>query len=110
MAITLLKNKIQLSKLKDFIGFIQQFINQTAARRASRKELRAEKVVGFYRHQGAGTKKEQITSSLWGGRGEGIEVVSPVDYLTSNDQEIPDRLGLRLHSWERLKCDEALDC
>lgn len=55
----MLKNKIQLSKCKDFIGFVQQFVIWEASSLADRKiSEELHKMRGLYRQKGAGVREQ----------------------------------------------------
>lgn len=63
----LLKIKIQLSKHKDHIGFIQRLMSWTVSELAKMDYEELHKMADFYRQNQTGTKKEEITLSFFGG-------------------------------------------
>ena len=55
-AYLLLKNKIQLSKLEDLIGFIKEFMNQAVSCLASTEMLQGVVQNGRFLQEGSGTR------------------------------------------------------
>ena len=97
--ISLLKNTVQLSKVKDPIGFIQGFMNQAASHLASRNELQgAIQSRRLLQTEGARTRKKWIASSFGGGMKGSIRGITSLLLIRKFQTD-----WLRLHYWERLR-------
>ena len=104
------KNKIQLSKFKGLIGFIQWFINSASrwcrgkesfyqCRRQRRHEFnlwvgkipwsRKCQHIPVFLHEKLHRQRNLKSYSPWGDKKWGM-VIYQVDYLTSADQEVPE--------------------